>query len=541
MREDELLTQYVVLASTTAQGVYASTYANPSEWLFEALTGHGSDELGVHVSADKALTFAPWFQGISIICGDVARVPLDVFSRSSNDDRNKERNHPAYELLNRRANRYMSSFTVRETVQADALARGNGFAAIIWQGAAPVELIPLVGGSAEKVRDADGKVVVVHTLDSGEKRFYSPDDVLHIRGLGNGLMGYSVFRYARESLGLGLAAQRHGSRHFSNDARPNVVLRWPAKLTPPEADELLDQWERRHRNNPSRPALAAGGLDIVPMSVSNEDSQWIESRKFSRDEVASWLSLPPHKLGSDARLSYNSVEAEERSYVSQTLMRWFTRWDQECDIKLLTGKQQNAWWYFEHNTGALIQGDFATQSTVAVALKNAKIITRNEARRKFNLNSVPDGDVFENAATSSDNRAGTTKNSDASSLAAIHRELIRDRMAQVVRSECNNLIRAIGGARPHECVDSVFREFSRKVPSALLFPLRAYGLVTGIHVDAETLALLHVEESKRQVREAMLVACRDGDATRTAAAIEELIKDWPDTRPAELLGWIPEP
>ena len=557
MAKDDLLTQYVVLSGMGVPGVYDSGYSQPAEWLFEAL-GATRAESGISVSADKALTFAPWFQGIGIISGDVARVPLDPYSRAANDDRNKERDHPAYELLNRRANRYMSSFTVRETVQQDALSWGNGYAAIVRQGAIPAELVPLEAGRTEKVKTPDGRIVFVYMLDDNTQRTYGPDDVLHIRGLGTGLMGYSVFRYARESLGLGLAGQRHGSRHFANDARPNVVLKYPARLDKPDADELLDMWDRRHRDNPSRPALAAGGLDVVPLSVSNQDSQWIESRKFSRDEVASWLSLPPHKLGSDARLSYNSVEAEERAYVSQTLMRWFKRWEAECDIKLLSTKEQKRWWYFEHNTGALIQGDFTTQATVAVNLKNAMIITRNEARKKFNLNSVPDGDVFENAATSSgstaeakgkqaekpempDTEDDTEDIAPDPELVAVHRGLIADRLTQVVKSECNQVSRALKGAKPHESIDAIYREMGGKIASALDYPLRAYRIVTGVAIEAEDVAGQYVEESKARIRNVVQDQSSRRSTAKLALSIEKLIAEWPDTRPSEILDMIPQP
>jgi hypothetical protein len=100
-RQDDLHTQYMVLADTGQPGVYASTYAEPDDLLWEGLTGHLRSETGIHVSADKALTFAPWFQGIGIISGDVASVALDVYSRDDDDDRQKQREHPAYELLNR--------------------------------------------------------------------------------------------------------------------------------------------------------------------------------------------------------------------------------------------------------------------------------------------------------------------------------------------------------------------------------------------------------------------------------------------------------
>lgn len=531
-RQEELHTQYLVLADTGLPGVFASTYANPDQWLWEALTGGVRSESDIHVSADKALTIAPWFQGIGIISGDMARVPLDVFSRDAEDDREKQREHPAYALLNRQANLAMTSFTFRETVTAYALSWGNGYAAIIWQGAQPVALIPIPPDVMWPERLTDNRVVFVHRQPSGEEKIYSSNDILHIRGLGSGLAGYSVYRYARESLGLGLAAQRHGSRHFSNDARPNLLLKTPVEMQKPDRDLLLDQWDARHRQNPGRPALLTGPLDAVPLAGSNEDSQWIESRKFSRDEVASWLSLPPHKLGSDARLSYNSVEAEERSYVSQTLMRWFKRWEAECDVKLLSTREQKAWWYFEHNTGALIQGDYTTQANVLVQLKNAKIITRNESRKKLNMNSVEGGDEFENAATSSDAKKPETK-PDEQAVAA-HRELIMDRMLQFSRTEKTTLKKLCRGQTPVDAISHFYDQFISKIEAAMCVCLRAYGTVAQCRITSTEIAARWCAMSQDAVREVFA----KHPADQVADALDATIEYWPDTRPPQVVAWI---
>jgi HK97 family phage portal protein len=533
--------QYVVLSDTGTPGVYNSTYAAPDDFLWEGLTGHLRSNSDIHVSADKALTFAPWFQGISIISGDVARVPLDPFSRAADDDRNKERNHPAYELLNRQANRYMSSFTVRETLQSLALSWGNGYAGIIWQGAKPVELIPIMSDELKPYQEPGGPLVYLHRQPGGETKVLSAENVLHIRGLGTALEGYSVYRYARESLGLGLAAQRHGSRHFANDARPSILLKYPARLEPQDADELLDNWERRHKNNPNRPALLAGGLDAVPLEGSNEDSQWIESRGFSRDEVASWLALPPHKLGSTARLSYNSVEAEERSYVSQTLMRWFKRWESECDIKLLAAKEKRAWWYFEHNTGALIQGDFTTQSSVAVMLKNAMIITKNEARKKFNLNGVEGGDVFENSNTSSGAKTEPdpppAKEPTSDESVAAHVELIVDRMRQLVRTEKTKITELAHGKCPAEAIDKWYKVFEPKVAAAMSMPMRAYSMVAPCEISSTVLSVRYCRASRDFLRHVIESATCD-PSYQVATAIEAAVDDWPETRPQLIVHWI---
>lgn len=536
-RQDELHTQYLVLADTGLPGVFASTYANPDDWLWEALTGAVKSESDIHVSADKALTFAPWFQGIGIISGDMARVPLDVFSRDADDDREKQREHPAYELLNRQANPAMTAFTFRETMTAYALSWGNGYAAIIWQGAQPVALIPIPPDVMWPERLTDNRVVFVHRQPGGEEKIYSSDDILHIRGLGSGLAGYSVYRYARESLGLGLAAQRHGSRHFSNDARPNLLLKTPVDMPKPDRDQLLDQWDARHRQSPSRPALLTGPLEAVPLSGSNEDSQWIESRKFSRDEVASWLSLPPHKLGSDARLSYNSVEAEERSYVSQTLMRWFKRWEAECDVKLLSTREKKAWWYCEHNTGALIHGDYTTQANVLVQLKNAKIITRNESRKKLNMNSVEGGDEFENAATSSDAKpASQEPGKEAANQATVLalRRVIDDRMLQLTRSERTKIKELTRGNTPAVSIERFYDGFYSKIVLAMCVCLEAYMTVAPCRTTPASIAARYCNESQDAIRDVFAST----PVEKIADVLDAIVDTWPDTRPQRVVAWI---
>jgi HK97 family phage portal protein len=531
-RQDDLHTQYMVLADTGQPGVYASTYAEPDDLLWEGLTGHLRSETGIHVSADKALTFAPWFQGIGIISGDVASVALDVYSRDDDDDRQKQREHPAYELLNRQPNPMMTSFTFRETLTSSALSWGNGYAAIIWQGAKPGSLIPIAGDSMWPERLTDNRVVFVHRQPDGTDKFYSADDILHIRGLGTALAGHSVYRYARESLGLGLAAQRHGARHFSNDARPGLLLKWPATLDKPAADELLAQWEDRHKRHPNRPALLTGGLDAIPVAGSNEDSQWIESRKFSRDEVASWLSLPPHKLGSDARLSYNSVEAEERSYVSQTLMRWLKRWEGECDVKLLSTREKKAWWYFEHNTGALIQGDYKTQADVLVQLKNAKIISQNEARKKLNMNAVEDGDVFENAMTSSGKAPDNPAPNQETRVAL--QALIADRMLQLARTEKTTLKELARGNSPAASIEHFYDRFLSKIVAAMCPCFKAYATVANCLISPHSLAVRYCDESQEIIRGVLV----NTPGNQIADALDATVENWPDTRPQQVVLWM---
>lgn len=375
--------------------------SNSFDSFFETVDNRNN--AGVSVTPNSAMTYSSVFEAVQIISGDVARIDLDIFEPDG-EDRLKRPRHPAYKLMNRKASSYMSGYAFRETLQAHALLWGNGYAEIIFDNVGrPKELI-ILDPSSVTPDLVDGELIYkIHsTVDRNKYSVLPAYKVFHVRGLGfNGIQGFSVVSLARDSWGLGMAAERHGARHFKQGARPNVVLKHPAYLDQDQAEELVEAFQSKHSGTDGvgRPALAAGGLEIVPLSMSNTDSQWLESREFQRIEVASWFALPPHKLGDSSRMAYNSIEAEERAYASQTLMRWFERWESEVDCKLLTDRQFGADWFSEHAVERLVQGDSETQVDTIVKLRNAMVITQNEARHKLNFASVPDGDTFLNPST----------------------------------------------------------------------------------------------------------------------------------------------
>jgi hypothetical protein len=201
---------------------------------------------------------------------------------------------------------------------------------------------------------------------------------------------------------------------------------------------------------------------------------------------------------------------------------------------LLRADQQRKWWYFEHNVGALIQGDFATQANVACQLRAAKIITQNEARRTFNLNQVDGGDEFENPNVSpgpSSSQATTAAADVAPKAILAHRELIADRMRQLVRSERTACKRLVKSKCAIQSLENFYGTFKCKVSAALEVCIQAYMSlgIDGIVPSADVVAERYCSESMR-----LLV---DG-LSRGDSAIEEITADWEERRPGEVVAMI---
>ena len=448
---------------TKPKAAGTSSTTNPREWFVEWIRGGTESESGYTVTPATALTYAYVWQAVLIISGDVAGLPLNVFRRMDDDTREADREHPAYWLLNEDATPWMSGRTMRETLTSHALLWGNGYAVIGRQAGRPVRLTPLSPAVTEcKTR---GMEVYYETrLDTGETREYQPQDVLHVKGLGyDGLCGYSVVTMARNSLGLGLSLQRHGNTHFKNGAYPGVVLKTTRMLDKPDADRILANWEHRHggSDNTKKTALLMGGLDLTTLPVSNEDAQWLESRRFQAKEVAAWFNLPPHKLGDESRTSYNSLETEERSYITTTLKHWIDRWEDECNRKLISPVERvNRTFYIEHNLAERLRPDTLQRfQGYEVGIRN-RWLSPNEVRRMENLPPREGGDSYENPNTSSPrqptNPPAEDDPSDNTEAVNAHRRLVTNAVNKLVTLEVERVRRMANKADFASMLDSFY-------------------------------------------------------------------------------------
>ena len=283
------------LVAAFTHGINASAANNPLAWYSQWAEGGAGSDAGVRVTYNSALTYAYVWACVSMISRDVASKQLNVYSVDGNGDREVARSSQVQWLLNGRPNDQMTAFSFRELLTSHALLFGNGYAFIRRNGGmSPQSLHVMLPDSVEIELDESGRVWYAYTpkkfrngtwVDVGQPEYIPARDVLHIKGLGwDGLSGHSVISLARNSWGLGMAGEKHGAKTFSSGARPSIVLETEAKLDQQTADMLLAKWDERHAND-QKPALLSNGLKIRPFSMSNEDSQWIESRGFQRVEV----------------------------------------------------------------------------------------------------------------------------------------------------------------------------------------------------------------------------------------------------------------
>jgi HK97 family phage portal protein len=374
----------------------STSLSDPDDWAFDAF-GASPATSGVRLSAETALELAPVWRGVNLISRDVAKLPLYVYRRLEERGRLRAIEHPAFQLLRHKPNADMTSFVFRQTLQAHALLEGNGLAWIERKpNGLPQELVPLTPGKAWPIR-ANGRLWYVVEVGGGEMRRLLPENVLHIKGLGfDGLSGYPMWAKAKNSFGLAMAAEQFGARYFRNNARPSVVIEHPGTMGDEALKRLLAQWNQLHQglDNAHKTAILEEGAKLNPYGINARDSQLTELRQYQIREVASWLGVPPHKLGDTTKTSFASLEQENQSYLDDALDGWLVNWEEELRDKLLTEDEKRLdTHYVEFTREALVRADLKTRAEYySKALGGQPWMVVDEVRGRENLNALPDGE-----------------------------------------------------------------------------------------------------------------------------------------------------
>ncbi len=348
---------------------------------------------GAVVTADTAMTFSAFFNGVLQISQTVASLPFPVYRRLSETQRERDRKHNLYRILNRQAGPYMSSFTFRETMTQHALVWGNGYAYKIKDTAGRTTGYVLMNPAKTCVEVENGRPVYEFTRRDNQKKTYQFDEIFHLPGLGfDGLRGYSILTLARESLGVGLALQEFGARFFGQGTNIGGVVKRPAtatKLTPEAAtrlkEDLKKQWEGLTQSN--RLLVLEEGMEYEKIGMPMDDAQFLASKQFSIQDIARWLNIPPHKLKDMSRATFSNIEQEQLSYVVDTLRPWLIRWETAVNTFEVPSYEQETV-FAEHVVDALLRGDIATRYAAFATARQNGVINADEWRAMENWNPI---------------------------------------------------------------------------------------------------------------------------------------------------------
>ena len=365
--------------------------------------GGQATNAGPVVSESTALAHSTVYACVRFKARSVAQLPRSLF-QTVGDQRIKAREHPLFDVLHTIANPRQTAYDVWKFLQMSLELRGNALAFIERSVGDRVKALwPIPWDRVTPDVEAEEVVFKYNHSRDGEI-IYRRDEMLFHHGLSiDSVVGASPIALQRESVGHGLAMQQYGASFFANDATPGGVLTHPGKLGGDEverkaaADRIRASWEQAH-NPESRHVLAVleEGMTYSSVSMSPDDAQYLQTRKFNRAEIAGWFGVPPHMIG-DVENETPAATIEQRSldYVIWHLMPDLVGWEQAIDRDLLTEAERAAGFFAKFNAAALLRGDSAARSTAMRTGVMTGWISRNEVRELEDRNPVEGlGDFF---------------------------------------------------------------------------------------------------------------------------------------------------
>lgn len=347
---------------------------------------------GVRIDPESALRATVVLACVRVLSASVAGLPLHLYRRLSGGGKELARDNPLYRVLHSTPNDWQTSYEWRETLMLHLLTHGNAFCEIRGAGESR-QLIPLHPSRMRVERLENGRLRYTYREDRGSSTVYSQDAIMHLRWLSDdGVNGMVPVEIAGDAIGLARALEIHGATFFGNGARPGLVLTTDQMLSPEAAENTRSQWERAHRgpDRSHRVAVLQGGLKIDAYGGNNQESQFLETRRFQVEEICGRIyGVPPHLIGDLSRSSFSNIEQQSLDYVQNGLMPWLRRFESAITRDLLTDDETFA----EFDVRGALRADAAGRSAFYNTMASLGVFSVNEIRSFENLNPVDGGDI----------------------------------------------------------------------------------------------------------------------------------------------------
>ena len=271
-----------------------------------------------------------------------------------------------------------------------ALLRGNTYGPItqVDQAGQPSEIM-LKNPDDVDVRDTpEGLRYKVGRLGRVE---YDAATMMHFRArrMPGSAVGMSPIAYAASTIGLGLSTVKFAGDWFRDGAHPTSTLESDQALTNEEAETILGRLMAKVRRRSREPIVLGAGLHLNQWQVSPNESQFLETIKANRTDIANIYGIPPEMIGGDtsSSMTYSNLEQRGLHLLVFTVDWWLVRWE-EFLTRLLYGDGPG---YVKFNRSALLRTDATTRWAIIDKRLRNGTMNADEARKLDDEPPLPNG------------------------------------------------------------------------------------------------------------------------------------------------------
>ena len=383
--------------------------------------------LGVHKAGDAAaMSEAVYFACCKVLSESVGKLPLKLQQFTPDRGIRVAREHSYYRMLNERPNRYMTASTFWSTMELCRNHYGNAYALIDARNPDHPQLWPIDPSTvqvwyddAKQLRDVPDVYYRVSTRDG--LLVLGSEEVLHFKSHNtlDGLVGVSVREQLASTITGNAKAQEYMNRLYENGMTAKAVLQYTGNLKDANVQALTKGMEAYAKGEMKSKGIeniipVPFGMTLTPLNLRLADSQFLENKQYTALQIASAFGVKPYQVGDYTKSSYASAEAQQLSFLVDTLLYIVKQYEEEIGYKLLSDTEEAAGFHAKFNTAVILRADQQTQINTLSAAVSSFLMTPNEARERLDLPSKPGGDqLLGNGASIPVQLAGTQYNNSA--------------------------------------------------------------------------------------------------------------------------------
>lgn len=359
---------------------------------FEEWAMGGRTRGGYVVTPETAMRVVSVLSCWRVLANAMSLMPLVLYRRVRQRGKQRATEHKLYSVLHDRPNNWQHTVGWIKQGMMHLCGRGNAYWNIVYGRAGDIEQLIPIHPDRMKTPEMlpNYRLRYIYVDENGRDVPYSQDEILHVRWLStDGIVGLNPIRQAREAIGLAAETELHGSALFRNGASPGFAMSSDQPIKPETADKVLEQWNKRHagQENAHKTAILPFGLKPVPLGMTAEDSQFLETRKYQRSEIAAMYGIPVHMIGDLDRATFSNIEQQSLDFIQQTILPWCREWEAAINRSLLSDEERNDY-FAEFNIEGMLRADAETRAAFYTSLWQLGALSTNEIREKENMNPL---------------------------------------------------------------------------------------------------------------------------------------------------------
>lgn len=335
------------------------------------------------------------YRCVEVLSNSVAQLPFETYKLDNDGFKTKAATHPTYKLLNEEPNAMFTRFEFLKIMVKSMLLTGAAYAYIKRDPKGNVESINYVPtGDITVILPKQYWEAPLYAIRGVKDRIESCNMIAILNNTSDGYTGESTISYACRAIGLAQDADAHAGGFFKGGANLAGILKKQGRLTDQQKKDIKSSWQQAFgatSGTPNGIAVLEGDYEYQPITVNPVDAQLLETRKYSVAEICRFFGVSPVKVFDLSKASYNTVEASQLSFLTDTLQPILTKIEQEFNRKLFKPSEKSIY-RIAFDTTSLLRTDKASLASYYNTMLTNGTMSINEVRRTLDLPPIEYGD-----------------------------------------------------------------------------------------------------------------------------------------------------